>query len=187
MPDSGMALHIRPHRKRAPGKSVPLNALQGSQPAAGVLEYATFMRSAYVGIDVAIAKGQVPPNRCKYARRRSPHSSAVEKIECDSPTWLRQCYGARSCLATVLCYRSAALVQVCERLELIPVTIAIDAPRSPRMNSERRRAAELALDRASISCYTTPSVADFEAIRDKVKRGKTNSSDASRGTSERFL
>ena len=127
------------------------------------------MRSAYVGIDVAIAKGKYLPIVVSTLEEGRLIPQRLKRLDVIPPR------GAGNVAVFDLAWRQSFaiearryLVKVCERLKLIPVTIAIDAPSSPRMNSERRRAAELALNRASISCYTTPSVADFEAIRDKV-------------------
>lgn len=57
---------------------------------------------------------------------------------------------------------------VCERLELTPTRIAIDAPSAPRSPHITRRAAETALDEAGISCFATPSAQEFDVIRAKV-------------------
>jgi hypothetical protein len=46
--------------------------------------------------------------------------------------------------------------------------IAIDAPSDPRPDCLRRRLAETAMDKQRISCFATPSVSEFEAIRVKV-------------------
>jgi hypothetical protein len=46
--------------------------------------------------------------------------------------------------------------------------IAIDAPSDPRPDCLRRRLAETAMDKQHISCFATPSVSEFEAIRVKV-------------------
>jgi len=129
------------------------------------------MRSAYIGIDVAIAKGKhlpivvstldegrLIPQRLKRLGVVPPRGSG--NIAVLDLAW-RQSFAAET---------RRYVVQVCEQLRLIPVTIAIDAPSSPRVGSERRRAAELALDQAGISCFTTPSATDFESIRDKVNR-----------------
>lgn len=59
---------------------------------------------------------------------------------------------------------------VCDRLHLTPTRIGIDAPSAPCNPEIPRRAAEVALDRAGISCFATPSARDFETIRDKVIR-----------------
>lgn len=59
------------------------------------------------------------------------------------------------------------LETLCDALNLNPVRIAIDSPLRPRENYLRRRVAEQALDKAGISCYTTPSADDFETIKAK--------------------
>lgn len=61
------------------------------------------------------------------------------------------------------------LVEVFSRCSLRPKAIAIDAPRLPRPDHVMRRAAEVAMDRASISCFTTPSTSDWLGIFEKVK------------------
>jgi hypothetical protein len=47
--------------------------------------------------------------------------------------------------------------------------IAIDAPSEPRADRLTRRLAETALDQRQISCFATPSAAEFEIIRGKVR------------------
>jgi len=48
--------------------------------------------------------------------------------------------------------------------------VAIDAPSNFKRNGTARRAAEVALDAAGISCFATPSHAEFEAIVAKAHR-----------------
>ena len=48
--------------------------------------------------------------------------------------------------------------------------IGIDAPSAPRDSELKRRLAEVALDRAGISCFATPSEKQFYAISDKVNK-----------------
>ena len=60
--------------------------------------------------------------------------------------------------------------RVCCRLGLTPTRIGIDAPSAPRDPKRQRREAEVALDRASISCFATPSAGEFEVICAKVTR-----------------
>jgi hypothetical protein len=48
--------------------------------------------------------------------------------------------------------------------------IGIDAPRTPRADQSARRKAEVAMDVAGISCFTTPSGQEFEQIFRKVRR-----------------
>ena len=47
--------------------------------------------------------------------------------------------------------------------------VAIDAPSDPRPEGLRRRRAEEELDARRISCFTTPSAAEVERIRDKAR------------------
>ena len=56
---------------------------------------------------------------------------------------------------------------VCDAFHLSPIRIGIDSPLRPRDNNLNRRFAEQALDSSGISCYTTPSTDDFEAIKAK--------------------
>jgi hypothetical protein len=62
------------------------------------------------------------------------------------------------------------VAKVCDRLRLHPARIGIDAPSAPSDGAILRRAAEVALDRAGISCFATPSADDFYRIRVKVQR-----------------
>jgi hypothetical protein len=56
-----------------------------------------------------------------------------------------------------------------QRLGLSIKVIALDCPRRPKKNGTARRAADAAMDACGISCFATPSQAEFEAIREKVK------------------
>ena len=129
------------------------------------------MRSAYIGVDVAIAKGKHLPvvvcvsedNRIVPQRLRNldlaPPRGAGNLAVLD-PAWCQEfAFEARR-----------YILRVCERLQLIPRRIGIDAPSSPRAASARRRSAEIALDYAGISCFATPSAGDFELVREKVRQ-----------------
>jgi predicted nuclease with RNAse H fold len=63
------------------------------------------------------------------------------------------------------------ILRVCEAHNLTPKCIALDAPLAPKKHSLKRRLAEQALDRLRISCYATPSAADFEKI---IAKGKAH-------------
>jgi hypothetical protein len=60
------------------------------------------------------------------------------------------------------------LQEVSKRLGLRIVRMGIDAPKAPAVHGARR-AAEIAMDRAGISCIATPSRDGFETIRQKVR------------------
>jgi Protein of unknown function (DUF429) len=61
------------------------------------------------------------------------------------------------------------LHQIQEEFRLEIQRIAIDAPSAPRSAHLPRRLAEQALDKVGISCFTTPSEADWDHIRTKVQ------------------
>jgi predicted nuclease with RNAse H fold len=63
------------------------------------------------------------------------------------------------------------ILRICEAHNLTPKRIALDAPLTPKNGSLKRRLAEQALDRLRISCYATPSAADFEKI---IAKGKVH-------------
>jgi hypothetical protein len=72
------------------------------------------------------------------------------------------------------------ILRVCEAHNLTPKRIALDAPLAPKKDSLKRRLAEKALDRLRISCYATPSAADFESIIAKGKAHITQGKEPSR-------
>lgn len=128
------------------------------------------MNDAFVGIDVAFAKGKRLPiviarwvdgDLVPYSLRSAPF---------EPPRGL----GNRATLDEVS-VRAFALEavhyveSVCAYLSVNPKRIALDAPSMPTNPGEKRRAAEKALDASGISCFTTPSAADFEKIAQKVQ------------------
>lgn len=129
------------------------------------------MRAAFIGIDVAIAKGKYLPmvvsiqeqGRLIPQRLRSlnvaPPRGAGNVAVLD-PAW-RQTFAIET---------RRYLLRVCDSLGLVPARIAIDAPSSPCATSIQRRAAEVALDQAGISCFATPRAGAFELICGKVKQ-----------------
>ncbi|NQS99612.1 MAG: DUF429 domain-containing protein, partial [Candidatus Omnitrophica bacterium] len=58
--------------------------------------------------------------------------------------------------------------------------IAIDAPSDPKMTGERRRKAELGLDKKGIRCITTPNSQQFESIKSKALAHLENGGEESR-------
>jgi predicted nuclease with RNAse H fold len=63
------------------------------------------------------------------------------------------------------------ILSVCKAHNLTAKRIALDAPLTPKKHTLKRRLAEQALDRFRISCYATPSAADFENI---IAKGKAH-------------
>ena len=143
--------------------------MQGVSDAFRICRRVGLVQDGFVGIDVAFAKKKklpvvlctvdagrlvpVPLRRLKHV----PPSGLGNAKACD-PDATRQF--ARDC--------RRYLQDVCTELGIRIRRIAIDAPRLPRADDQQRRLCEVALDRAGISCFTTPHVTGFQAIREKV-------------------
>ncbi len=129
----------------------------------------TARRPAYVGVDVAFAKGKyLPISVCVRQEGRLtplplkgrpvlPRGSGNVAV-LDEHIVQQFARGAATFLENVV--RD-------ENLEII--RIAIDAPRDYRAEDAARRSADSAMDAEGISCFTTPSRSDFKRIRQKVK------------------
>ena len=142
-------------------------ARPGLTPANGTAR----LRRAFVGVDVACRKskhlpiaictwegGRLVPQRLRELSMAPPRAegniAALDAIK------------VRRFALDAASYIGGA----CDELGLVPTRIAIDAPMAPRRASLERRLAELAMDAAGISCFTTPSVREFRLIRHKVLR-----------------
>lgn len=129
------------------------------------------MQSAFVGVDLAIAKGKYLPvvvctresgrlipkplRRLSIIPPRGAGNAAI--LHAESPQRFAR--------------EAAAYIRaVCAYIGVTPARIAIDAPSAPRDPLTERRAAEKAMDMAGISCFATPSALEFEAIRQKAHR-----------------
>jgi len=129
------------------------------------------MRAGYVGIDLAIAKGKrlpvviatfqgerLVPLPLRGAPLRPPRGAGhVRAIDDDANS--------------VFARKTADYIAtVCGHYDVEPRRIGIDAPSAPRDPGIPRRQAEAAIDRAGISRFTTPTAAEFESIRSRVRR-----------------
>lgn len=128
------------------------------------------MTDAFVGIDVAFAKrkflpvsictwhdGRLEPRPLLKHPRKPPRGQGnVATLDDD-------------CVARFALQAVEYVAEVCHDLGLTPRRIGIDAPRLPRSERATRRAAEIAMDRAGINCFTTPSASEFEDIRARVR------------------
>ncbi|WP_100656993.1 DUF429 domain-containing protein [Alteromonas flava] len=122
----------------------------------------------FIGIDVACAKGKyLPLVICsKENGRLIPLPLANYQIK--PPRGLGNTLTLYDKMNQEFANDVANYIEtVCATFYLNPVCIGIDSPLRPRDNHLKRRLAEQALDRAGISCYTTPSADDFEAIKAK--------------------
>ena len=122
----------------------------------------------FIGIDVACAKNKyLPLVICsKEHERLLPLPLASYQIK--PPRGLGNALTLHDKVNKALANDVASYIEmVCNTFHLNPVRIGIDSPLRPRDNSLTRRVAEQALDKAGISCYTTPSIDDFETIKAK--------------------
>lgn len=129
------------------------------------------MKDAFVGIDVAFAKGKrLPVSFCTWeADRLVP--VALRGVPFEPPRGSGNVATLNPKTSRVFAADTARYLSgVATHLGLRVRRIAIDAPSAPRSEGRRRRAAEVAMDRAGISCFTTPTGSEFEAIRAKVRR-----------------
>ena len=120
----------------------------------------------FIGIDVACAKGKyLPLVICSEENGRLiPLPLANYQIK--PPKGLGNALTLHDKVNKAFANDVANYMQtVCDAFHLNPVRIGIDSPLRPRANYLKRRVAEQALDKAWISCYTTPSTDDFEAIK----------------------
>ena len=130
----------------------------------------TNVRRAYAGIDVAFAK-----------KKHLPVSVCIRQDGRLTPVPLRggpvappRGSGNVASLDRSIVRRfardTAKYIEAVARQHHLEIArIAIDAPREYRPEGTPRRAAELAMDAAGISCYSTPSKQDFVRIRRKVR------------------
>lgn len=122
----------------------------------------------FIGIDVACAKGKyLPIVMCSQENGRLvPLPLGHYSIK--PPRGLGNALTLHDEVNSAFANDVANYIEtVCESFHLNPIRIGIDSPLRPRNDSLSRRFAEQALDKAGISCYTTPSTADFEAIKAK--------------------
>lgn len=127
------------------------------------------IHTAYVGIDVAFAKGKLlPVSVCtitdgkltplplRYGPRPSRGRGNVAALD-------------ENQVAAFASETRAFLAAVEEQHHIRIARIAIDAPMDYRRENMPRRAGDAAMDKLGISCFTTPSRSDFWAIRAKAK------------------
>lgn len=137
--------------------------------------------AAFVGIDVAFAKGKrLPVSVCAWETGRLV-PMPLRQLPFAPPIGSGN---ARSCDPAEVRQFAEATVEYLRKIEThygIQIQrIGIDAPSAPRREHLPRRAAEAALDKASISCFRTPTRANFNSIRDKVQRHLTSGGAESR-------
>ncbi len=125
-------------------------------------------RRAFVGIDVAFAKGKrlpvvittwqakhLVPLPLREMEEFQPPEGEGNVVAALEPTKVRN-----FCSRAVGYVRSIAAAQ---GLEI--ACVAIDAPSDPCGATQPRRLAEIAMDKSGISCFATPTIGKFEEIK----------------------
>lgn len=122
----------------------------------------------FIGIDVACAKGKYLPLVICSQEKERLIALPLANYQIKAPRGLGNALTLNDKVNNSFANDVANYIEtVCEAFNLNPARIGIDSPLRPRDNHLKRRAAEQALDKAGISCYTTPSSNDFEVIRAK--------------------
>lgn len=127
-------------------------------------------RPAFIGIDVAFAKGKRLPICICTWEGRCLMPVPLRDLEIEPPRGAGNALILNESLVKGFADRTASYISnACAAFGLQPERIAIDAPRTPRRAEMPRRAAEVAMDAVGINCFATPSRAEFESIRAKVR------------------
>jgi hypothetical protein len=129
------------------------------------------VNSCFIGVDVAFAKHKrLPIVICAWqGSRLVPYP--LRTLNLEPPRGLGNAASINVAVVSAFADQAVHYVdQACRRFGTVPIRIALDAPSSPRSNGSARREAEVAMDRAGISCFTTPSQVEFAEIRHKVQR-----------------
>ncbi|MCP5128948.1 MAG: DUF429 domain-containing protein [Pseudomonadales bacterium] len=129
------------------------------------------MKSVFVGIDLAIAKNKPLPICFCYWDGPRLIPLAVRRLSHRPPRGkgnlaVLDGHTVAEFVDSAAYYIAAVSSELGCRVE----RIGIDAPRAARAEGVTRRKAELTMDSAGISCFTTPSATEFQQIFDKVKR-----------------
>ncbi len=129
------------------------------------------MLESFAGIDVACAKGKRLPVSISVWRKNVLEPLPLQRNGLPKPP-----QGAGNVRALDDEWRSNFANDAVEYLRLIEkefgvtiMRIGIDAPSDPKQDGLDRRLAEQALDDHGISCITTPSMLEFDAIEQRVR------------------
>src|SRR4051812_20540431 len=111
------------------------------------------MRPAYIGIDLAIAKEKfLPIVVCTWEDGRFI-PLPLRRLGLRPPQGMGNAATLNQAVVGWFVREARNYVaRTCQQLGLAPTRIGIDAPSSPRRSELARRHAEVALDRAGISC-----------------------------------
>lgn len=126
------------------------------------------VREAFVGIDVACAKGKLLPVVACVREAGRLKALPLRRRDILPPRGMGNRLALDSAVRAQFADNAAAYVATIERTFGLRVScIALDAPRAPAHGS--RRAAEFEMDRAGISCITTPTAEEFAVLCERAR------------------
>ncbi len=126
------------------------------------------MEQAFAGIDVAFAKNKRLPVVVCVLRHAGLEPLPLRRAATKPPTGKgNACILDEEGVNRFADETAAYLKSVESEFEIRIQRVAIDAPSAPKVTGATRRQCEVGLDRKRISCITTPSAEEFEAIRAK--------------------
>lgn len=126
------------------------------------------MEHAFAGIDVAFAKNKRLPVVVCALRHAKLEPLPLRSAKAKPPAGKGNARILDEEGVNRFADETAAYLRSVEsEFEICIRRVAIDAPSAPRSPGATRRQCEVGLDRQRISCITTPSVVEFEAIRKK--------------------
>ena len=125
---------------------------------------------AFVGVDVAFALGKrLPISICTWCDGRLV-PLALRRLDLKPPEGRGNRLALDETVVAKFADAAVAYVQaVARQLDLQVVCVAIDAPSAYCRPDRKRRAAEVAVNRAGIHCFPTPSAEGFNKARNKVE------------------
>ena len=125
---------------------------------------------AYVGIDVAFAKNKLLPVCICIRQNERLLPLPLRRRDRRPPRGRGNAAALDRALVDQFARDVRTYIEAVAQDERVSIErIAIDAPSDYRADGHPRRAADAAMDRAGISCFTTPSRRDFTEIARKVR------------------
>lgn len=126
------------------------------------------MKQAFAGIDVAFAKNKRLPVAVCVLSHAGLEPLPLRRAAIKPPVGKgNACILNEEGVNRFADETAAYLKKIESEFGICIQRVAIDAPSAPKVTGATRRQCEVSLDRKRISCITTPSVVEFEAIRAK--------------------
>jgi hypothetical protein len=128
------------------------------------------LTEAYVGIDVSFAKKKrLPVCVCKWQRDRLI-PLPLRRSNLKPPLGIGNRAALVPDIVEAFAHSTRSYLRDVEGTEGVAIRkIAIDAPSAPKRPGIARRAAERSMDQQNISCFATPSRAEFDGIVERAQ------------------